>query len=78
MVSAYVMIKSDLGMQNDVYTKILKINGVKKAHTIAGPWDLIAFVESEEINTLGKTVISRIQNLKGIRDTMTCIVVEPI
>lgn len=78
MISAYVMIKSELGVQNDVFTKVLKINGVKKAHTIVGPWDLIAFVESEDINTLGKTVISRIQNLKGIRDTMTCIVVEPI
>lgn len=78
MISAYVMIKSDLGMQNDVYTKILKINGVKKAHTIVGPWDLVTFVESEDVNTLAKTVISRIQNLKGIRDTMTCIVVEPI
>jgi len=35
-------------------------------------------VEAEDVNLLGKTVISKIQNLNGIRDTMTCIVVEPM
>jgi DNA-binding Lrp family transcriptional regulator len=78
MISAYIMIKSSPGAENDIYAKITKINGVKTAHTVTGPYDLIAFVEAEDINLLGKTVISRIQNLNGIRDTMTCIVVEPI
>ena len=78
VVSAYIMVKTCLGEQNDVYTKILKINGVKRANTITGPYDLIAFVESSDLNTLGKTIISKIQNLKGIRDTMTCVVIEPV
>ncbi len=72
------MVKTCLGEQNDVYTKILKINGVKRANTITGPYDLIAFVESSDLNMLGKTIISKIQNLKGIRDTMTCVVIEPV
>ena len=78
MVSAYVMVKARLGMQNDAYTKISKIKGVKFANIITGPYDLIVFVENLELSTLGKTVISKIQNLKCIRDTMTSIVIEPM
>jgi DNA-binding Lrp family transcriptional regulator len=72
------MVKARLGMQNDAYTKISKIKGVKFANIITGPYDLIVFVENLELSTLGKTVISKIQNLKCIRDTMTSIVVGPM
>jgi len=65
-------------MQGDAYTKILKIKGVKFANAVTGPHDLIVFIESTDLNTLGKAVISKIQNLKCIKDTMTCIVIEPI
>ena len=78
MVSAYVMIKARLGMQGDAYTKILKIKGVKFASIVSGPYDLVVFVENSDLSTLGKTVISKIQNLKCIRDTMTSIVIEPM
>ena len=78
VVSAYIMIKTRLGMQSDAYTKILKIKGVKFANTVTGPYDLIVFIESSDLNTLGKAVISKIQNLKCIKDTMTSIVIEPI
>jgi DNA-binding Lrp family transcriptional regulator len=78
VVSAYIMIKTRLGMQSDAYTKILKIKGVKFANTVTSPYDLIVFIESSDLNTLGKTVISKIQNLKCIKDTMTSIVIGPI
>jgi DNA-binding Lrp family transcriptional regulator len=78
VVSAYIMIKTRLGMQSDAYTKILKIKGVKFANTVTGPYDLIVFIESSDLNTLGKAVISKIQNLKCIKDTMTSIVIGPI
>ena len=78
MTAAYIMIKSSPGAENDVFTKIKKINGIKTVHTITGPWDLIAYVEAENLDVLGKTVTSRIQNCKGIEDTMTCVVINPI
>ncbi len=78
MIEAYILMKSELGEQSEVYTKILKIKGVKSANTVIGPYDLIIFIESADLNTLGKTVISKIQNLKGVKDTTTCVVIEPI
>jgi len=78
MIEAYILMKSELGDQSEVYTKILKIKGVKSANTVMGPYDFIIFIESEDLDTLGRTVISKIQNLKGVKDTTTCVVVEPI
>lgn len=78
MTAAYIMIKSSPGAEGDICTKVKKIKGVKSAHTITGPYDLIAYVEAESLELLGKTVTSKIQNLKGITDTMTCVVVDPI
>ena len=78
MIEAYILMKSELGEQSEVYTKILKIKGVKSANIVIGPYDLIIFIESTDLNTLGKKVISKIQNLKGVRDTTTCVVLETI
>ncbi len=78
MIEAYILMKSELGEQSEVYTKILKIKGVKSANIVIGPYDLIIFIESTDLNTLGKKVISKIQNLKGVRDTTTCVVIETI
>jgi DNA-binding Lrp family transcriptional regulator len=78
MTAAYIMIKSSPGAEGDIFTKIKKISGVRTVHTITGPYDLIAYVEAGDLDLLGKTVISKIQNLKGINDTMTCVVVDPI
>ena len=78
MIEAYILMKSELGEQSEVYTKILKVKGVKSANTVMGPYDLIIFIESADLDTLGRTVISKIQNLKGVKDTTTCVVIEPI
>ena len=78
MIEAYILMKSELGEQSEVYTKILKIKGVKSANIVIGPYDLIIFIESTDLNTLGKKVISKIQNLKGVKDTTTCVVIETI
>lgn len=78
MIEAYILMKSELGEQSEVYTKILKIKGVKSANTVMGPYDLIIFIESADLDALGRIVISKIQNLKGVKDTTTCVVIEPI
>ncbi|MEA2016165.1 MAG: Lrp/AsnC ligand binding domain-containing protein [Actinomycetota bacterium] len=78
MVEAYVLMKSEPGQQGDIYTKVSKLKGVKSVKTVSGPYDLIILIESESLNDLGKMVISKIQNLRGIKDTTSCIVIEPI
>ncbi len=78
MIYSYVLIKTEPGMQNDALAKISKTKGVEKAHTVTGPYDIIVFVATEDLVSLKKTVVSKIQNLNMVKDTMTCLVLDMI
>ena len=56
-------------------TKIAKIPGVKSAHLITGPYDIIALVGAKDPGAIGKLVMSRIQAVPGVGKTITCVVV---
>ena len=75
-VSAYVLINTTMGQAAEVAKAISEINGVKKVECVTGQIDIIAFVESENINDLGKVVANQIQKIPGIIGTITCPVVE--
>jgi len=44
------------------------------AHAVTGPTDIIAFVEAETMDSLGRLIISRIQQSPGVTRTTTCVV----
>jgi DNA-binding Lrp family transcriptional regulator len=75
MVGAYVLIKA-YGSIETLLKGLKKIKGVKGVSPVTGPYDLIVEVESEDVNSLAKVVVSRIRKVKGISDTLTCIKVE--
>jgi DNA-binding Lrp family transcriptional regulator len=75
MVGAYVLIKAS-GSIEALGEELKKIKGVKSVSPVTGPYDLIVEVESEDVNSLAKVVVSRIRKVKGISDTLTCIKVE--
>ncbi len=52
-----------------------KVNGVKQAHAITGPYDVFALAEAKSAEDLGKFIVSHIQTAKGVKDTLTCLVV---
>jgi DNA-binding Lrp family transcriptional regulator len=75
-LTAYVLINANPGQTGEVATKVKGITGVKSAHAITGPFDVIAYVEAEDLNSLGRTVISKIQAIAGVARTTTCPTVE--
>ncbi len=75
-VSAYVLIECEHGKSFDVANAILKIGGVSNAHSVTGPYDVIAFVTASNFKVLGEVVIKKIQGVKGVKKTLTNIVVE--
>ena len=49
---------------------------MKSAHAVTGAYDLIAYIESGDISELGNTIVSQIQSIDGISQTMTSVVVD--
>ncbi len=74
--SAYVLINTDMGKASEVSKEISKIDGVAKVQCVTGQIDIIAFIESDNINELGKIVANQIQNVSGIIDTITCPIID--
>jgi DNA-binding Lrp family transcriptional regulator len=75
-VSAYVLIQTEVGKAASVADSVGKIEGVKTAEDVTGPYDVIVRVEAPTMDDVAKTVVSRIQMVDGITRTLTCPVVH--
>ena len=76
MVEAYILIQTELGAAAAVATAATELPGVRSAHDVTGPYDVIVWAEAQDVNELGRMVVSRIQGIEGITRTLTCPVVD--
>jgi DNA-binding Lrp family transcriptional regulator len=75
-VHAYVLIQTEVGKAAGVARQIKEISGVVLAEDVTGPYDVIARVEADSIDELGRLVVSHVQLIEGITRTLTCPVVN--
>jgi DNA-binding Lrp family transcriptional regulator len=76
MLSAYVLIETEVGKVAHVAQALRGLDGVQLADDLAGPYDVIAKVQAPGLDQLGRLVISRIQVLDGVTRTLTCMVIQ--
>ena len=76
MLSAYVLIETEVGKVAHVAQAITKLDGVQLAEDLAGPYDVIAKVKAPSLDELGRLVVSQIQVLDGVTRTVTCMVLH--
>lgn len=74
-VKAYILANVEVGMGEGVIEALSEIEGVKSAHNVTGPYEVIAFVEVPDTAALGELVINEIQLIDGIEYTLTCVVI---
>ncbi len=74
-VQAVVLLKLEPGKARQAIQRVGRISGVREAHVITGPWDGICMAEARDIKALGDLIISKIQRVDGVEDTLTCLVV---
>ena len=72
---AYILIECSIGTTKDVVMGLKKLKGIKSVETVTGPYDVIAVVEFETLNELGDLVTQNVQMAKGIKRTVTCLMV---
>ena len=73
---AYVLIQADTGRAADVAGAIRGLPGVISTEAVTGPYDVVVFVEAEDVDALGGLVVTAIQSVEGIVRTLTCPVVK--
>jgi DNA-binding Lrp family transcriptional regulator len=76
VVTAYILIQTEVGKAAQVAKDIIDITGVQQAQAVTGPYDVIVRAEARNIDQLGKLVVAQIQAVDGITRTLTCPVVH--
>jgi DNA-binding Lrp family transcriptional regulator len=75
-VSAYILVQTEVGTAAEVAQKVRELAGVVSADNLIGPYDVIALVEADSVDELGRLVAGRVQMIPGITRTTTCEVVH--
>lgn len=76
IVSAYILIQTDMDKATNVAETIREIEGIAFADIVTGPYDIIAKADSDSMDNLGRMVIQRVQMSPGVNRTLTCPVVN--
>lgn len=76
MAAAYVLVNAAPGRAGEAQKQMAAIPGINSAHAVTGAYDIIAYIEGGSISELGDKVVSQIQSVDGVAQTMTCVVVE--
>jgi len=75
-VKAFILIDTSPGKAKEVVQKLRGVKGVLYAHTVTGPHDLIAMVESGDVSSLGELVVHNIQSVAGVNRSLTSVVAD--
>ena len=76
MVSAYILILTEVGKAAQVARAVAEIDGVEAAEDVTGPYDVIVRARANDVDELGRLVVAKIQAIDGIDRTLTCPVVH--
>ncbi|NOZ55776.1 MAG: Lrp/AsnC family transcriptional regulator [Calditrichaeota bacterium] len=74
-VQAYVLVETSRGKHKDVEAELRKVPQVKSAHCVIGPYDVIVFVEGEDLREVESVVVDSIHSVDGVVRTTTCLVI---
>jgi DNA-binding Lrp family transcriptional regulator len=76
VVTAYILVQTEVGKAAEVAKEVVQIEGVQQAEDVTGPYDVIVRAEARNLDELGKLVVARVQAVDDITRTLTCPVVH--
>jgi DNA-binding Lrp family transcriptional regulator len=76
MVSAYILVQTEVGKAAQVTAQIKALAGVSNADGVTGPYDVIARAEADDLDALAKSIVMPMQEIEGITRTLTCPVLS--
>ncbi|EMR74764.1 transcriptional regulator [Thermoplasmatales archaeon SCGC AB-540-F20] len=58
--------------------RIAKLQGINEVHIISGEYDLLLKVRGKSLEEIGKLVVDKLRELKGVGRTLTCACFETV
>jgi DNA-binding Lrp family transcriptional regulator len=76
MAEAYILINCEIGSEEDVITSLKSIDSIKEVHGTFGAYDILAKIESSQVEDLRETITWKIRKIDKIRSTLTLMGIE--
>jgi DNA-binding Lrp family transcriptional regulator len=81
MPTAFILLNSDLGSDQEIITKIKEILNVEKGlkfevQGVYGIYDIVVKIESENADHLRSIITNKIRKIDKVQSTLTMMVIE--
>ena len=80
-LTGYVLIETEVGTAKAVAAKLQELAHkhvrVTEIDTVTGPFDVIAMLRAEDLDSLGSCITEAIQTVPGVKRTTTCLSIVP-
>lgn len=74
--NAYVLIETAVGETASVKEQLGQLTAVQSVDTVTGPFDIIAVVVADDLDSLGDVVTDNVHRIRGISHTLTCFILD--
>ena len=71
---AFILIETAVGKAREVAGTLRSVEGMQSVDVVMGPYDVIAIIDSPDINTMGSLVTEKVHTIVGVVRTITCMV----
>jgi DNA-binding Lrp family transcriptional regulator len=76
MISAVVLVNTDLDAQDRVIENLKLIDGVEEAHALYGVYDLLIKIKAVSIDKLREMTKLQIKPIAGVNSSLTLMIVQ--
>lgn len=76
LVSAVVLVNTDMAEREKVLRSIKQVNGVEEAHVLWGVYDLLVRVKANSIDKLREIIRYSLRELAGVSSILTLLILE--
>ena len=76
MISAVVLLNTDLGFQDKVAENIKLVEGVQEAHALYGVYDLLIKIKAISLDKLKEIIKLKIRHIAGVTSSLTLMIID--
>ncbi len=70
---AFVLVETQVGKAPLVAQELRAMDGISSADVVTGNFDVIALVEASDMAAMAELVTGRVQSIRGVMRTITCV-----
>lgn len=76
MLTAFVLINTEIGSEFDVLEKLKNVEGVEEAHNLWGVYDIIARIKADTMDKLTFIISKKLEEIGKVNAKLTMITTE--